>query len=213
MQKLLHDIKPDIGYRKAVSEMRAIDIYSFIAREKMEKGHSPYAFERITLWLKYQRGISVTDIIKHLSEFNDESKKLKKVHKNSWFRWSTPSRTDQSNNIYHETWVPLRDAINALLASRSRSIDNFTHEPTYTPENIALIRQALGLDYNKFARIVGFTSGKIAKQMEDTDPTNNRRGAGFDDWKEIIRRIDQARIFKEKITKIPVLPKITVPTQ
>lgn len=213
MQKLLHDIKPDIGYRKAVSEMRAIDIYSFLAREKMNNGHSPYAFERIALWLKYQRGMSVSDVVEHLSEFKDESGKLKNVHKNSWFRWSTPSRTDQSNNIYYETWVPLRDAINALLISRDRSIDDFTHEPTYTPENAKRIRKALGLDHNKFARIVGFTSGKIAEQMEDTDPTINRRGAGFDDWKEMIHRIDQARIFKENITKIPVLPKIAPENQ
>lgn len=208
MQKLLHDIKPDLNYRKAVSEMCALDIYSLIAREKMSNGHSPYAFERIALWLKYQRGMSVSDVVKHLSEFKDENGNRKAVHKNSWFRWSTPSRTDQSNNIYYETWLPLRSAIDALLVDHGRSVDDFTHEPTYTPQNIKLIREALGLDHNKFARIVGFTSGKIAAQMEDTDPINNKRGAGFDDWKEIIHRIDRARMFKEQITKIPVLPKI-----
>lgn len=213
MQKLLQDIKPDTGYRKAVSEMRAIDIYSFIAKEKMGDGHSPYAFERIALWLKYQRSMSVSDVIKYLSDFKEDSGKLKNVHQNSWFRWSTPSRSDQSNNIYYETWVPLRDAINALLASHGRSVSDFTHEPTYTPENIKTIRKALGLDHAKFARIVGFTSAKIAEQMEDVDPISNRRGAGFDDWKEIIHRIDQARIFKENITKIPVLPKIVAPNQ
>ena len=181
MQKLLHDIKQDMSYRKSLSQMRVLDVQDFVSKENTDVGHSPYAFEKIALWLKYQCGMSVGDVVEYLSNFKDKSGKLKKVHKNSWFRWSSPSLATQSNNIYYDTWLPLRSATNALLARHGRDVDDFTQEPTYTPRNFVRLRVALGLDYNGFAKITGLTNGRIVRKMEIEDPSINRRGAGFDD--------------------------------
>lgn len=203
MQDLIKDIKPSLPYRKAVLKMHYLDIDQFAISEGSHQGHSPYAFEKITLWLRYQHGMSINDIIDYLAKFDSKSG-LIKIHKNSWVRWSTPQQKGQSSNMLYETWVPVKEAINSLLSSHKRQISDFTNEPTYTPEFTRKIRETLQLDHDEFAEILGLASAENASLLENTDPRENKRGMGYEDWAGLLDKLRLAQQLKAKMEANPV---------
>lgn len=211
MQRLMRKtIKPTAKYKQAVVAINDIAYDDLVTASSVSYGHSPHAFESTTLYLKYHeqmvakikkkgeeelvdqvKGMTVDGIVDYLAEGRN-SKDGVEIHRNSWIRWSTPNHKYQSNNMYYQTWCLVRDSLNELLARTNRSIGDFTHAPTYSPENLTALREALGLEPNELAEIIGVAGGSVIEDLETLDPAENMRGMGYGDWLMVLERVKEA---------------------
>lgn len=211
MQRLMRKvIKPTTKYRQAVVAIKDVSFDTLISEATKTYGHSPCAFERIGLYLKYNekmvskikkkgeesyidqvKGMTVDGIVDFLAESGYKTPAVA-IHRNSWIRWATPNHKYQSNNMYYETWVLVRDRMNELLAKTDRSIGDFTNKPTYSPENLRSLRENLGLDVNSMAEIIGVASGTVIEELENPDAAINTRGMGYGDWLMVLDRVKAA---------------------
>lgn len=211
MQRLMRKvIKQTTKYNLAVAAMKEFDFDDLVAKSTKNYGHSPYAFERIGLYLKYNeqmvsrvkkkgvdiyvdqvKGMTVDGIVEHLAKGSKKAPGIK-IHRNSWIRWATPKHKYQSNNMYYETWVPVRDSLNELLAKTNRSIADFTNGSTYSPENLGALRKGTGLSTSRFAEIIGVANGSVVEELESSDPSINTRGMGYEDWLMVLDRVHTA---------------------
>lgn len=190
-------VKPTIKYKKAVAAMNDVNLEKVVADTNINYGHSPYAFERIALWLKFNEHMLINDIVEYLA--NGEGNKHQiNIHKNSWIRWATPNHKYQSNNMYYDTWLMVRNALNSLLAKQNRSISDFTHVSTYSPENIAGLRKALGLNQADFAEILGLASPQVVEKIESKSIVVNKTGMGYEDWEIMLDRLEKALALKRE---------------
>lgn len=218
MQRLMRKtIKPTTKYKAAVAAMNELGFDDLVAKATKVYGHSPYAFARIGLYLKYNeqmvsrikkkgvdifvdqvKGMTVDGIVEHLAKGSKNSPGVE-IHRNSWIRWATPKHKYQSNNMYYKTWVLVRDLLNELLAKTNRSIQDFTNGPTYSPENLTALREATGLSTNEFAEIIGVANGSVIEELESTDVSVNKRGMGYDDWSMVLDRVHTALKLKSDL--------------
>lgn len=204
MQKLINPIESDVYHRKAVLKMydaQLISVIDDISRRYI--GHSPYALEKITVWLRYHHHMTINDIVRYLSSDKHDFVPLK-LHRNSWVRWSTPNKKGQTTNMHYETWVLLERAVNPLLLEYDRSVADFTYEPTYTPAAMKALREALRLSHDDFSMVVGLASSETVFELEREDISINSRGIGFEDWANILHKLKQAQLLKKELQASPV---------
>lgn len=220
MQRLMRkEIKPTAKYKQAIIDMKEVAFDALVSEASKTYGHSPHAFGRIGLYLKYNeqmvskvkkkgedsyidqvKGMTVDGIVEFLAKDDNKTPSVE-IHRNSWIRWATPNHKYQSNNMYHETWVMVRDSVNELLARTERSIKDFTHEPTYSPENLNNLREALGIDAGQLAEIIGVANSSVVEELENQDVEVNPRGMGYSDWLMVLDRVKAALALKKEYEK------------